>query len=94
MVHRKLVLRAALLTAALAIMAGSAVAQNRAPSRGGSTRGPTLAVGQPAPDVELSPLAFKENDKGEMVGIIGEEKIKLSAYKGRAPIVIFSSSYT
>ena len=31
---------------------------------------------------------------GQLVGTIGKEKVKLSDYKGKAPIVIFSSSYT
>jgi hypothetical protein len=54
----------------------------------------TLNPGQAAPDVALSPLTFAADANGQLVGTIGKEKVKLSDYKGKAPIVIFSSSYT
>jgi len=54
----------------------------------------TLEPGQAAPDVALSPLTFAADANGQQVGTIGKEKVKLSDYKGKAPIVIFSSSYT
>lgn len=54
----------------------------------------TLNPGQAAPEVALSPLTFAADANGLMVGTIGKEKVKLSDYKGKAPIVIFSSSYT
>jgi len=80
-----------LLVATILIAATQADAQRRPPRR---PRGPQLKVGQVAPEIELSPLTFKKNDKGEMVGLIGKEKVKFSTYKGKAPVVIFSSSYT
>lgn len=67
------------------------------PARPGSSRrfrNVKLKIGQPAPDVVLSPLTFVKNDQGELVGKIGREKVKLSDYKGKAPVCIFSSSYT
>ena len=83
---------ALLLGATVLIAATRADAQRRpAPRR---PRGPQLQVGQAAPDIELSPLVFKKNDKGETVGVIGMKKIKLATFKGAAPVVIFSSSYT
>jgi hypothetical protein len=54
----------------------------------------TLNPGQAAPDVALSPLTFAADANGQQVGTIGKDKLKLSDYKGKAPIVIFSSSYT
>ena len=82
-----------LLGATILIAASRADAQRRpAPRR--RPRGPQLKVGQVAPEIELSPLVFKKNDKGQSVGIIGTKKIKLSTFRGAAPVVIFSSSYT
>jgi len=71
-----------------AIQADAGARSRRRPAK------PQLKVGQAAPDIELSPLAFKKDDKGQMVGIIGTKKIKLSTFKDRAPVCIFSSSYT
>ena len=72
-----------------------AAAQRQRPSaRGRGFSRPELKVGQVAPDVELAPLELEKNKKGEMVPKIGETKIKLSAFKGKAPVCIFSSSYT
>ena len=81
-----------LLAATILIAATQAAAQKRPPRR--RRGGPQLEVGQVAPEIELFPLTFKENDKGEMVGTIGTKKVKLSTFKGKAPVCIFSSSYT
>ena len=83
-----------LLVAVPVLVAAPAVAQPRGRSTARPRSGAQLQVGQPAPDMTLSPLTFAENDKGEMVGKIGTEKVKLSDFKGKAPICIFSSSYT
>jgi len=87
---------AALLVAAGILASAAAWAAERArPVRLGRRPGAvTLKPGQAAPDVTLSPLTFKTNEKGDQIGIIGQKKVKLSDYKGKAPIVIFSSSYT
>jgi len=53
-----------------------------------------LKVGQDAPDFELLSLEFEKDEKGEMVGTIGSKKVKLSAFKGKTPVCLFSSSYT
>ena len=63
----------------------------RADSRPGAV---TLEPGQAAPDVALSPLTFVADANGRQVGTIGGRQVRLSDYKGKAPIVIFSSSYT
>jgi len=81
-----------LLGATILIAASRADAQRRPSSR--RPRGPQLKVGQVAPEIELLPLVFKKNEKGESVGVIGTKKIKLSTFRGAAPVVIFSSSYT
>ena len=88
---------AAVLLVATGVLACSAAwaAERPRPVRRGPRPGAvTLKPGQPAPDIALHPLTFKTNDKGDQVGTIGQEKVKLSAYKHKAPIVIFSSSYT
>ena len=53
-----------------------------------------LKVGQIAPDFALAPLKMEKDKKGQPVWKIGKDKIKLSTYKGKAPVCIFSSSYT
>ena len=89
--------RTALLAAgAVMLTVAPAIAAERAP-RMARPRRPAraqLEVGQPAPDFELPPLTFEKNEKGEMAGRIGEKKVKLSAFRGKAPVCIFSSSYT
>jgi hypothetical protein len=81
---------AVMLTVAPAIAAKRApgIARPRQPARA------QLEVGQPAPDFELPSLTFQKSETGEMVGRISEKKVKLSAFRGRAPVCIFSSSYT
>ena len=87
----------ALAAAAALLWAGVAMAAERQrrsarPRRPGSKV--SLKVGQPAPEIALAPLTFEKDANGEMVGRIGRQKIKLSAFRARAPVVIFSSSYT
>jgi len=79
--------------AAAMLLAAPVPAQRREGSAR-RARAPQIQPGQPAPDVELSPLRFAPDEKGEMVGRIGTEKVKLSDFQGKAPICIFSSSYT
>ena len=81
-----------LLVATILIAATQADAAER-PSRR-RRGGPQLKVGQPAPELELAPLSFKTDDKGKMVVVIGTKKVRLSTFKGKAPVCIFSSSYT
>ena len=83
---------ALLLGATILIAATQADAQGRPPRR--RRGGPQLKVGQPAPEIDLAPLSFKKDDKGKMVVVIGTKKVKLSTFKGKAPVCIFSSSYT
>jgi len=84
-----------MLYAVLAVM-GAAPLVAAGPSRRPDWRrgGPQLVIGQDAPDFELSPLTFETDANGLEVGRIGSEKVKLSDYKGKAPVCIFSSSYT
>jgi hypothetical protein len=84
-----------LAAATITIASAYAVAQKpKPPARRKRPSRPELKVGQVAPDVELAPLEFEKNEKGEIVPKIGEKKIKLSTFKGKAPVCIFSSSYT
>ncbi len=94
--HNRVIWPAAVLLVAAGILASAAAwaAERARPVRRVRPGAVTLKPGQAAPDVALSPLTFKTNEKGEEVGTIGQEKVKLSAYKGKAPIIIFSSSYT
>jgi hypothetical protein len=91
--------RRAFLAAAMAVLAaGPAMTAEKdkaqRPDRPRRPGGPVLKVGQRAPDFELPPLTFRENDEGDTVGRIGQGKVKLSAFRGKAPVCIFSSSYT
>ena len=78
--------------AVLACFFQAVTAQRYRPGRPGS--GASLKVGQKAPDVELAVLEFHKDKKGQVTGAIGPKPVKLSTYKGKAPICIFSSSYT
>ena len=53
-----------------------------------------LKVGQDAPDVALWPLTAATDANGKEVMNIAAKPVRLSDYKDRAPVVIFSSSYT
>jgi hypothetical protein len=61
-------------------------------NRGPPERG-TLAAGQKAPDFELPRLALvKDGDK--TVGKVGPEKVRLSSFQGKRPVLLVLSSYT
>ena len=89
--NRKIVWPALLLAGGGMLAAGA-----DAPRRPIRWRRPSvqLQVGQAAPDFALPPLTYGKNDKGEEVGKIGTKEIKLSDFRGKAPVCIFSSSYT
>jgi hypothetical protein len=53
-----------------------------------------LELGKPAQDFELPLLKWAEDEKGEKVGRITDEKIKLSSYRGKKVVCLFMSSYT
>ena len=55
---------------------------------------PRLAVGQEAPDFELPRLAFETDKDGNTVGKISDQKVRLSALRGKKPVCVFFSSYT
>ncbi len=83
-----------------AVAVASAVAWSAAQTRpkraGRSARRPpsALKIGQAAPDFELAILKFAKNEKGELVGTITDEKVRLSGFRGRQSVVVFFSSYT
>ena len=64
------------------------------PGRVKSRQRVTLTVGQEAPDVALWPLTATTDANGQEIMTIGDKRVRLSDYKNRAPVVIFSSSYT
>ena len=66
--------------AVILCMAGMAVAQNARPAAQMSRQG-TLKVGDLAPDFEL-------NVRG------GEQKVRLSSFRGRRPVALVFGSYT
>ena len=88
--------RAVLLGMAAFLLAGmcSAAESSKRSGRSRRYRDVTLTIGQEAPDFELHPLVFTKNEAGELVGMIGTEKVQLSSFRGKAPVCIFSSSYT
>ena len=55
---------------------------------------PVLKVGEPAPDFELPLLTEEENEDGEKVFRISDEKVKLSSFRGEKVVCVFMSSYT
>jgi len=69
-------------------------AKQAAPPRGRPPVRPTLKPGAEAPDFELARLALHKNAKGQTVGKISKEKVKLSSFRGKKVVCIFSSSYT
>ena len=52
------------------------------------------AIGQEAPDFELPRLAFEKNDKGDTIGKVSAEKVRLTSYRTKRPVCLFLSSYT
>ncbi len=61
----------AILLVAVGMLASAAWSAKKPDSRRANPRTKVdLKPGQPAPDVVLSPLTFKTNDKGEEVGTI------------------------
>ena len=93
---RRAVWRTALIAGVMVLMTvGWALAQRRGRRpRGGRSSRNTLKVGQSAPDFELPVLKFEKDKKGELVGKITDEKVKLSSFRGRQSVVVFFSSYT
>ena len=47
-----------------------------------------------APDFELPVLKFEKDKKGQLLGRITEERVKLSSFRGKRSVVLFLSSYT
>lgn len=85
--------------AALAFLASPALADPSPPKKPPGRRvrpgaRVVLKTGQAAPDVALWPLDETTDANGQEVIKIASKPLKLSSYKGRAPVVIFSSSYT
>ena len=80
--------------AAMAAPAAAAAQRDRGRPRPGRPTRASLRPGVEAPDFELAPLTFETDDKGNTVGKIGEKKVKLSDFRGKKPVCIFSSSYT
>jgi len=55
---------------------------------------PEVKVGAEAPDFELPWLKLEKDAKGQIAGKISKEKVKLSSFRGKKVVCIFSSSYT
>lgn len=56
--------------------------------------GPTLKVGQLAPDFKLPPLKIQTGADGQSVGVISSELVSLSSFRGKKPVCLIFSSYT
>jgi acetyl esterase/lipase len=56
--------------------------------------GPTLKVGQLAPDFRLPPLVIRTGADGQSIGVIGSELASLSSFRGKKPVCLIFSSYT
>ena len=53
-----------------------------------------MVVGQEAVDFELPLLAFEKDENGEEVAVISTNTVRLSSFRGKKVVCIFSSSYT
>ncbi len=56
--------------------------------------GVRLEPGVEAPDFDLPVLRIKENDKGDKIGVIGNETVKLSSFRGKKPVALTLSGST
>jgi hypothetical protein len=56
--------------------------------------GVQLKPGVEAPDFDLPALAVKENHKGDKMGAIGNDTVRLSAFRGRKPVALTLSGST
>jgi len=72
----------------------AALAADRPAAPGRRKPRPALDVGTPAPDFELPLLEEDLNEKGEKIGRITDQKIKLSSFRGKKVVCLFMSSYT
>ena len=53
-----------------------------------------LKPGVEAPDFDLPVLGVEENDKGEKTGVIGNDTVRLSAFRGKKPVALTLSGST
>ena len=86
----------ALAFAAMMTLALSSAGAQPARRTGGRRRmmRPTIRPGTEAPDFELPRLTLEKGANGKVVGKISKEKVKLSSFRGKKVVCIFSSSYT
>jgi hypothetical protein len=78
------------------VLAGAALAADGPASREPRNRPARveLPVGTMAPDFELSRLTIEMDDDGKPVGKVSDEKVMLSSFRGKRPVVLIFSSYT
>lgn len=94
--------RSVALAAALGVAVAAASAAETGTSRGRSPAGRAdrrpamvqLEPGDEAPDFELPRLALEKNPKGEVVGKVSDQTVRLSSFRGKRAVVLISSSYT
>ena len=53
-----------------------------------------LEPGVEAPDFDLPVLLVEENDKGEKIGAVGNDTIRLSSFRGKKPVALTLSGST
>ena len=56
--------------------------------------GVQLEPGVEAPDFDLQVLLVEENDKGEQIGAVGNDTVRLSSFRGRKPVALTFSGST
>ncbi len=56
--------------------------------------GVKLELGTEAPDFELPVLVVRENERNEKVGAIGNDTVRLSAFRGKKPVALTLSGST
>lgn len=84
---------ACLAATAIAVCVGAG--QRQVSGRRGRRRAaPQIKPGMTAPDFQLARLTLKDDGRGGKVGVLSEEKVRLSSFRGKRAVCIFSSSYT
>lgn len=87
------IVTALFVAAVLTVVAGVTAAEGPAPRENGESTA-QVEIGKPAPDFELPLLKQEVNEKGEKVGRITDAKVRLSSFRGKKVVCLFTSSYT
>ena len=66
-----------------------------ATSPGDNTGNPLIRIGEYPPDFDLPRLTLTKDDAGKPVGVIDpNDRVRLSQFRGKRPVLLVMSSYT